>query len=262
MPPRGLKKLVVESAPGKLIRSKFTGFRAVDRHGTPTGPMLRGITKLLASKLHSKGELDESSVRSTEFRGGAWQGDNGGLRRGKAVDSQVSRLATAGQGKRDSSSKYNLTKLAFAALTAAGLEPIQGQRVVIDKHNGIGTACDIVCYRARDNALVVVELKTGYAGNRTLPATKKNSKAPCKMASPCSTASDCVLYRHMAQLAVTRYLLASETALVKTLKSKFGIQEINGVLLYACDRDTAVYDLESWWVRRSKRIVETIAAPS
>ena len=257
MPPRGLKKLVVESAPGKLVRGKFTGFRAVDRHGTPSGPMLKGITKLLAAKLYSSGKLDESSVRSNEFRGGAWQGGGGGLRRGKAVDSQVSRLAGAGMGKRESSSKYKLTKLAFSALEAAGLEPIIGQRVVVDSKLGVGTACDVVCYRPKDNAIVVVELKTGYSGNRTLPATLRN--AVCKLAHPCATAVDCVLHRHLAQLAVTLRMLRAETALVKTLKKMFGIQSIEGVLLYACNHDTSMYTLDNWWQRRSKHIIETIA---
>ena len=221
--------------------------------------MLKGITKLLAENLYSTGELDEASVRSTEFRGGAWQGGGGGLRRGKAVDSQVSRLSSAGAGTRASSSTYKLTKLTFAALEAAGLEPLTGQRVVVDRRHGVGTACDVVCYRPKDNALVVVELKTGYSGNRTLAATTKNSTAPCKMRSPCSTATDCVLHRHMAQLAVTRHLLASERAFVAALKTKFKIEAVRGILLYCCNRDTSAYDLSEWWVRRSKRILETIA---
>ena len=137
---------------------------------------------------------------------------------------------------------------------------VSGQRVVVDSKHGVGTACDVVCYRPRDNALVVVELKTGYSGNRTLAATKKNSTAPCKMRSPCSTAADCVLHRHMAQLAVTRHLLASERAFVAALKTRFKIEAVRGILLYACTRDTSVYDLGEWWVRRSKRVLEPIAA--
>ena len=259
MPPRGLKKLITESATGKLVRGKFTGFKAVDRNGATVGPMLRGITKLLHAKLYSAGDLDDSATKSTEFRGDSWKGSEGGIKRGKAVDSQVSRLASAGVGKRNSTSKFKMTRLAFAALEAAGLEPLTGQRVVVDQKSRIATACDIVCYSERENSLVVVELKTGYSGNRTLPATTRDRR-PCQMFSPCSTAFDCVLNRHLAQLAVTRHLLASERKLTKELRDRFGINSIKGVLLYTCDRDTAVYRLADWWTRRGSKIVETISA--
>jgi len=259
MAPRGLKQLVNSTSPGRLVKGKFTGFKAVGADGNVHGAMLRGITKLLSKKLYSSGELPDEALKSTEFRGGAWNGRNGGLKRGKAVDSQVSRLASAAAGKRRSSSKYKMTHLAFGALEVAGLEPIAGQRVVVDSQHGIATACDVVCYRKKDNSLVVVELKTGYAGNRKLPALTKRS-AVCYLSSPCSTAADCVLHRHLAQLSVTRYLLAREHGFMKTLKAKFSIESINGLLLYVCDRDTETYDLDSWWIRRSKRIVSTISA--
>lgn len=246
MPPRGLKKLLLKSSTGKLVRGKYTGFKAIDIDGKPTGPMLKGITKLLNSNIYSKGTLDMSATTSTEFRGGSWKGVNGGIKRGKAVDAQVSRLASAGAGKRNTSSKYKMTTLAFSALSSAGLEPLHGQRVVTDTKNGIATACDVVCYCSKDNTLVVVELKTGYSGNRTLPAVTKNNKV-CMLASPCSTASDCLLHRHMAQLAVTRHMLACEKTFMQSLDTMFGIKMIRGVLLYACDRDTSVYELNDWW---------------
>lgn len=258
MPPRGLKKLLTDSSPGRLVRGKYTGFKAIDRDGNTKGNMLRGITKLLHSKLYSTGTLDDTAIKSTEFRGGCWRGGDGGIRRGKAIDNQVSRLASAGIGKRNSSSKFKLTRLAFGALEAAGLEPITGQRVVLDEKRGIATACDVVCYRKQDNSLVVVELKTGYSGNRTMPATTTKNQA-CFLASPCSTASDCVLNRHLAQLSVTRYLLSCENSFVKSLKAKFGICSIQGALLYCCDRDSSLYTLNDWWFRRSKRIVDTIS---
>ena len=258
MAPRGLKKFLTDSSPGKLVRGKYTGFKAFDRDGNTQGRMLKGITKLLHTKLYSTGTLDESATKSTEFRGKCWRGGDGGIRRGKAIDSQVSRLASASVGKRNSSSKFKLTRLAFGALEAAGLEPITGQRVVLDEKRGIATACDVVCYRKQDSSLVVVELKTGYSSDRTMPATTKKNQA-CFLASPCSTASDCVLNRHFAQLSVTRHLLSCERSFVKSLKDRFGICSIHGALLYACDRDSSLYHLEEWWVRRSKRIVDTIS---
>ena len=256
--PRGLKSYVNESAPGKLVRGKFTGYRQFDSSGSATGPTLRGITKLLGSKLYSKGELQEESISSTEFKGSAWKGHKGGLKRGKAVDSQVSRLAGASANARNNTNKYKLTKMAFSALEKAGIQPVCGQRVVLNADRRIATAADIVGYRESDKSLVVVELKCGFSGTRTLPALH-NSK-PQKLQSPCSTAADCVLNRHLAQLATTRHMLANETTFVSTLKKKFGVHSIQGVLLYACDRDTALYQLSDWWVRRGERLVESIAS--
>jgi len=259
MPPRGLKKFLVDSAPGKLVkRGKFSGYRAIGRDGKAEGPMLSGITKLLHSRLYSDGQMDDAAIKSTEYRGGPWKGEGGGIRRGKAVDSQVSRLSGVGAGKRNSSSKFKMTTLAFSALNAAGLEPLTGQRVVINRTLGLGTAADIVCYRKTDNSIVVVELKTGYSGNRTLPAVSK-TRSVCKLEAPCSSATDCFLHRHLAQLTATRHMMATEGGFLKTLSDRFQINSVNGVLLYACDRDTALHTLDQWWVKRGKAIVNTIS---
>jgi hypothetical protein len=255
--PRGLKAFVTGTAPGKLVKGKVTGYRAVDKHGSITGPALRGITKRLAEKLYSTGELTEEATGATEFKGTAWKGRNGGLRRGRAVDSQVSKLAGSSANARMSAQKYKLTKMAFGALENAGIQPICGQRVVIDSNLGIATAADMIGYRESDKSLVVVELKCGFSGTRTLPAMGTNG--PQKMASPCSGAADCVLNRHLAQLTTTRHLLAKETAFTTTLKKKFGILSINGVLLYACDRDTSLYPLNRWWIKRGQPLIERLS---
>lgn len=256
--PRGIKTFLNESSPGKLVRGRYTGYKALDSSGAANGPMLRGITKLLHSKLYSKGELQEESVSSTEFKGSAWRGQKGGLRRGKAVDSQVSRLAGASANARNNASKYKLSNMAFSALEKAGIQPISGQRVVLNSGKRIATAADVVGYRESDKSLVVVELKCGFSGTRTLPALNKSK--PQHLQSPCSAAVDCVLNRHLAQLATTRHLLASETAFVSTLKKKFGVLSIKGLLLYACDRDTALYELSDWWMRRGGKLVDSISA--
>ena len=255
--PRGLKSYISESAPGKLTKGRITGYRAFDSSGSANGPMLRGITKLLHSKIYSKGELQEESFSSNEFKG-AWKGQNGGLRRGKAVDAQVSRLAGASANARNKSPKYKLSKMAFSALEKAGIQPICGQRVVLNAEKRIATAADVIGYRELDKSLVVIELKCGFSGTRTLPALHKSK--PQTLQSPCSTAVDCVLNRHLSQLATTRHLLAKETVFVSTLKKKFGVLSIQGVLLYACDRDTALYPLNDWWVRRSGKLVDSIAS--
>jgi len=256
--PKGLKAFIQQTAPGKLTRGKFKGYRAVDAQGAFEGNTLKGITKLLASKLYSAGDLDERATSATEWTPGAWQGNHGGLRRGKAVDSQVSRLAGASSAARSKASKFKFTNLAFSALNTAGLEPVVGQRVTLSRQHGIATAADVICYDATNNAIVVVELKCGFSGNRTLAATAK--RVAQKLNSPCSGASDCVLHRHLAQLTVTRHLFATESRLASQLKKRFDITEIRGSLLYVCDRDTQLHTLTAWWQKRGKALVQTLGS--
>ena len=256
-PQRGLKAFVQKTSPGKLTKGKFRGYRAIDVNGCYCGPMLKGITKLLHQNLFSDGTLDDAAISSTEWTPGTWKGTNGGLRRGKAVDSQVSRLAGAGSSTREKSSKFKFTTLTFSALEKAGLEPLLGQRVVLSRKNGIATAADMICLHAASKSLVVVELKCGFSGNRTLPAVYKGRLQ--KMKAPCGGADDCVLNRHFAQLAVTRHLFATEPRLCSQLKKQFGITEIRGVLLYVCDRDTQIHFLRNWWEKRGAALVEKLS---
>ena len=258
MPPRGLKAFVTSTAPGKLTKGKFKGYRAVDANGAFEGPTLKGITKKLVEKLFSNGDLDEAAVSATEWTPDAWKGAGGGLRRGKAVDSQVSRLAASTATARSAATKYKYTSLAFSALERAGLEPLAGQRVVLSRAHGIATAADVVCYR-KDNSLVLVELKCGFSGNRTLAAVLKNKIQHLR--APCAGATDCILNRHMAQLATTHRLLVTEPRFASQLKFKFGLTKINGALLYVCDRDTQLYELTPWWTKRGKALVELLGSP-
>ena len=79
---RGIRALIQKTAPGKLARSgKFACYRARTSNNRPTGPKLRGITKLLTKKLYSS----TTPPSDGSWRGGTWQGEGGGLRRGKAV---------------------------------------------------------------------------------------------------------------------------------------------------------------------------------
>ena len=252
MLPRGLKKLVNDTAPGKFVSGKWA------HYATHDGKKVRGITRLLDEHLFSSGEFPTAATESTEFRGTAWSGRDGGRKRGVAVDRQVSKLAGAGVKKRTEGASFKLSRMSFIALEKAGLEPIGGQRVVIDTDRRIGTAADILCYSPLSNRLVVTELKAGFSGNRALAAVNSKGKKQ-KMASPCSTSDDCLLNRHLAQLTVTRHLLAGETELRKKLK-KLGVQqEIDAVLLYVCDRDSSIYKLDDWWQRRGKRLVDVIS---
>eukprot|EP00966_Prymnesium_polylepis_P296098 6839345-Prymnesium_polylepis.1 len=80
------------------------------------------------------------------------------------------------EARRKSAKKLRLVDLIFRALHSQGMEPLMGQRVVADPERGLGTAVDLVC--ARGDTLVLVEIKTGYSGNRTLPA-KHPTNSPC-----------------------------------------------------------------------------------
>jgi hypothetical protein len=255
--PRGLRALLKQTSPGKLTKGHYKGYRAIDAHGAFEGPTLRGITKRLHAKLYSNGELHESSTASTEWTPGAWQGNDGGLRRGRAVDTQVSRLAGAGEGARGKASKFKFTTMAFSALERAGLQPVLGQRVVLSRAHGIATAADMICYSEATKSLVVVELKCGFSGNRTIPATFKGKHQ--KMKTPCNGADDCILNRHIAQLAATRHLLTTETRLMSQLKTKFAISDIRGCLLYVCDRDTQLHELGKWWRNRGGALIEALS---
>lgn len=247
-PPRGLKALIVKSAPArKTVGKKKTGFRT-GRTGRG-GTRLRGITRLLETCLWSKGPLPHSAVRGGEYRGGAWSGKNGGSRRGSAVDAQVCRLASLSASARRSARKLKLTSLVFEALRHHGISPLVGQRVVADAARGLGTAIDLV--GARKDELVVLELKCGYAGDR--------SAAGGRMQPPLASASDSILHRHLAQLAATTALFENETETVQKLAAK-GIGRVSGALLYAQNDQVELHWLPSWWHKRGPRIVDRIAA--
>lgn len=249
--PRGLKAKLKASAPSRFVRGKFAHFALID---PPT--KLSGITKRLTEKLYSKGTLPEEAIHApVGWQPSAWAGDGGGLRRGKAVDAQCTRLASMTDKYRKSGNTFKLTRFVFNALEKAKLEPVMGQRCVANDRHKLGTACDLVCYNKETNEIVVVELKCGFRANVNLPAVDKKKKQ-LNMNSPCSTAPDCILHRHFAQLACTRYMLASEAEILQ----KLGVSGIGAVLLYANDSETSLYSLPQWWQKRGKAITELISA--
>jgi len=252
--PRGLKAKLKNTAPSKFVRGRFSHFSLLD---PPT--KLSGITKRLTEKLYSKGKLPEEALYApTGWKPDAWKGDGGGLRRGKAVDAQCTRLASMSDKFRKMGNTYKLTRFVFNALEQAQLEPLMGQRCVASAKHRLGTACDMVCYNKKTIERVVVELKCGFRANIHLPATN-SKKEPFNMASPCSTAADCILHRHLAQLAVTHHMLASEPGLLSDLR-KIGVCGISAALLYAHDSRTTLYSLPCWWKKRGKKIIEAISA--
>lgn len=256
---RGIKTVLKRTAPGKLVRSKkYTCYRAVTPSGRATGPKLRGVAKRLECTVWSTGThaLPSLSSEQTKCRGTAWRGANGGLRRGKAVDSQVSRLAKLGEKARMRSSMLKLTRMTFLALKHYQLEPIDSQRVVIDRSLNLGTAIDVLCLRG-DSELVVVELKSGYLGDRTAAAVSGMGR--CMMKSPLATASDSTLHRHLAQLAATLALFMAEAETIASLQTK-GIHKIGAVLLYINDEASELHELPHWWRSRGARLLGVCGA--
>ena len=257
MAPRGLKALLAKSAPAKLVGSgKKIGFES-----RASGAKLRGITKQLRDRLWSEGLLpliarqSDMSIRAQ----GTWSGKKGGQRRGDRVDKQLSKIINAGkQAAKAQKSMFRLTRMALCALANRGLDPVIAQRSVISEQHKIGTAADIVAYHKDSNRLVVIELKCGYDRGRQAAAV--DGGEPCRMRTPCSAASDCNVHRHLAQLCVTRELLAREQETVKKVGDLGIDQTIDGLLMYINDAGAEFYELTEWWREKATRVVQAISA--
>ena len=246
---RGVKALIKNTAPGKFCKGKFAGFRVKSATGRATGTKLRGITKLLDTKIYSKGAIQYGK---SGWRGDAWKGEKGGLRRGKAVDAQVSRLCQASEATRRKSKMLKFTRLVFSALKYHDLAPVGSQRVVLHEGKRLGTAVDVLCTRG-DDELVLVELKCGFAGDRATPTFPKGN-----LKGPLSKAVDCALHRHLAQLAATTALFEREVGTLRALKQR-GVTKVGSVLLYVSDEGSEKHELPQWWRRRGLKILEAIA---
>ena len=250
---RGLKALIKKTAPGKLVRARaYTCYRATGPSGKPTGPKLRGVARRLSEVVFTDGELPSLPSR---HKGAAWRGRDGGLRRGKAVDSQVSRLSKGSATAREGATMLKLTRHCFAALAHHELTPVEAQRVVLDRRRGVATAVDVVCQRGADE-LVLVELKCGYRGNRAAPIRKLGK--PVKMRAPLRTATDCALHRHLAQLAATHALFLREEGTRRALERK-GVATVSGALLYVDDDASELHALPDWWARRADKLLDRIS---
>tara|TARA_B100000795_G_scaffold164617_1_gene123823 strand:- start:3057 stop:3692 length:636 start_codon:yes stop_codon:yes gene_type:complete len=205
------------------------------------------VTKLLSQRVFSSATLPTTS----SWRGGAWKGVGGGLRRGKAVDSQVSRLSKLSVAARAKAKMLKLTRLTFNALSYHKLVPVGSQRVVIDSRRRVGTAVDVVCTRG-EHELVLVELKTGFAGNRS-------ACVGTKMQAPLHKAKDCNLHRHFSQLAATLHLFELETDTLNKLLAK-KVDAVSACVLYVDGDLSEKFDLPLWWRRRGGQIVDRISS--
>lgn len=243
---RGVKTLLKKSSPGKS--GTVHGHRC---YKTGDGKALRGITKLLNAKLFSNGAHLGEAIKG-DGRGGCWRGPGGGRRRGRAVDTQMTRLVNGSKAARRGARMMKLTRLVFTTLRMHNLEPLVAQRVV---HDGvIGTALDLVCQRGEDE-LVVMELKCGFAGDRDAPALLAGRVQT--MAPPCAKAKDSVYNRHLAQLAVGFELFSRETQTVNRLSQK-GITHLTGALMYVNNENSSLYPLPSYWQKRGKSLVDLL----
>jgi len=257
---RGLKALISKTSPGKLVKARqYTCYRATTEAGRPRGAKLRGVARMLEAHVFSSGELPQQTDGGPSgYAGGKFWGGNG-LRRGAAVDAQVSKLAKASASARRGARKLQLTNHVFDALAYHRLDPIESQRVVLDERRRLATAIDIVCInRQRTDEIVIVELKTGYRGDRSVPVRGARG-AVLKMNAPLGTAIDCALHRHLSQLSATRELFVREAATMKALHVK-GITRVVGMLLYVTPLASEVHALPAWWSKRGERLLDRLAA--
>jgi len=253
MAPRGLKKILKDTVPARLVRGRFPAFEPL-KDGKTTGKKLRGLTKALEAGLWSDGNLPAVAKYSAVKRGG-WRGQRGGRQRGAAVDAQLSRAVNAGCTK-PKSGQYTLTKLALAALAEHGLEPVASQRAVCNERLRVGTAVDVLCYEKATARLVVVELKCNGGQAKEAPAEKHGR--PCRMRTPIGRAPDHTLNRHFAQLACTHALFVREKKTLEKLCAIGVSGEVGGALLYVNDELTELYTLSSWWTDRAPRILNAL----
>jgi len=254
-PPRGLKKALKSSSPVKLSgKGRFKGFELL-KQGKPTNIKLAGLTKRLDAQIFSDGTLPAIATHGTERKIG-WKGQRGGIKRGSAVDAQLTKCINAGKTT-PQKGHYSLTKLVLITLSEANLVPVMAQRGCCSLKNRVATAADIVCYNPDSKCIVVVELKCGFSGSRTAPA--RSNGQPCNMRGAVEKAPDCVLNRHLAQLAATTHMLESES---KTM-SKLGTLGINhenveAKLLYANETSCDLINLPVWWKKKAEKLVDCL----
>ena len=70
------------------------------------------------------------------------------------------------------------------------------------------------------------------------------------MKGPCATALDTNVHRHLAQLSVTRELMAREKETLKRVGDLGIDQTVDGVLMYVNDAGVEFYPLDKWWTAR------------
>lgn len=248
---RGVRALLKRSEACKLVNKRYFKSRG--------GRRLRGVTKFLEQNVFSAGEFPSRAISGGASRGPHWRGWGGGRRRGVAVDSQVSRLASTSETARRKARMLVLTKVVFSALAELGLAPVAGQHGVCSEVHRLGTAADIVAVNKATGQLVLVELKSGFDGEKTTPAYAGGKQ--CSMQKPLSKVKDSLLNRHLAQLALTHALFLKNGEALDAL-GKLGVGAVEGLLLYASGSSkeprAELYWLDEWWKEKSSKMLKCV----
>jgi hypothetical protein len=252
MPPRGLKTWLRGGQRARLVGSGARKRFEELRNGAPSGRALRGLTKRLEARVWSKGSFPHAATHGHDP--GRWSATTG-RRRGQRVDNQLSRLVNAGKGAAGAS--FKLTRMILQFLEQQGLEPVICQRVVADPGRRIATAIDMICFDAAQQLLWVVELKTGFAGDRQL-AARAGGRA-CALRRPLHRAPDTLHSRHIVQAAVGRELLVREPGFLEGLLGRFGALEVRSAILYANGNSVDFLIVDDWWERRAAQVLTTLA---
>ena len=249
--PARLRRVLRAGAPAKLFdRGARRGFCRV-RCGKRVGNKLHGLTRRLDERLFSTGKIPWSS--SGRRRGDPWGGRGGGRRRGVAVDAQLAAIANGRKPPVDQ--LYRLTRIALSALRAREVSLVCGGQPVVSDRGNLASAVDLVGTCRDGTELVLIELKTGYAGGRLDPAMADGT--PQRMRPPLSRALDCLAHRHLSQLAATVAMFVSDRAMMRELTS-VGVSTVSGILVYVTDTDVEVIELIEWWKKRGSGLVRAL----
>lgn len=156
------------------------------------------------------------------------------------MDAQLSRLVNSSKWPA-SGYLLRLSKMFLATLDKLNLKPILAQRAV--SCGRVGTAIDFLCTSGKK--LVVVELKCGFdEGIKT-----SNGKMLRHL-----KVQDCLYARHMVQLAVTFAMFEREGLNLE----KFGVDDLQGLLLYVGDEGCRVFKLSESWKKRGRVLMKLL----
>jgi len=193
-------------------------------------------------------------------RARAWKGADAGLRRGTAVDAQITRLVQAG-ARVPEKGQFKLTQAILSALDLEGLVPFISQLPVANADSNVATALDVLCYSKNSEELAVVELKCGFSGDVLAPALGLTG-GMCRMRRTLRSAPDCILNRHFAQLSCTLSMFAADPKFMSIVRAHGFKNVTRAVLVYADELQSGprarVYQLPEWWKKRAPSVLKYI----
>jgi len=244
--------LLKKTAPARLVgRGRLAGFQLTSS-GRNVGNKLRGLTKALSNTIFSSGVFPVAATHGSERRLG-WKGTNGGRARGKAVDAQLSSAVNRGALK-PQKGQYVLVKLLLVALHELNIVPLVAQRTHAIQSSKLCTASDIIGLNTQTKRLVVIELKCGFSGKKTMAALNTDgSRATMNGVD----ASDTLKNRHMLQLACTHAMFMAEKLVIKQLRG-FGVKGVDGMLLYASNDQVETSRLSKSWRARAEKVLRKL----